>query len=222
MKRKVLILIGVLVFGVCSFCTLRLSQANQLNESLEEKIVYMKDFTNGNLEEVEKFALENGLILNVTYEYSFEILKDQVVRQSIDEGSVIQDGDVWEVVISKGEVPSSVYREYQVNELGKVPIMMYHGIVDISSSETKYIGGNVDKDGYNRTAEAFRGDLEFYYRSGYRMIALDDYVEGKINVELGKSPIILTFDDGNENNFKVLGEENGELVIDPNCAVGIL
>ena len=43
------------------------------------------------------------------------------------------------------------------------------------------------------------------------MIKLNDYVDGKIDVEMGKSPIILTFDDGNENNFKVLGEENGEL-----------
>ena len=82
----------------------------------------------------------------------------------------------------------------------------------MKNTDTDYTGGNVDKDGYHRTVEAFREDLEFYYRSGYRIIRLQDYVDGVIEVELGKSPVILTFDDGNKNNFNVLGEENGELM----------
>ena len=114
-------------------------------------------------------------------------------------------------------------REDNINELGKVPIMMYHGIINKKDSETDYIGGNVDKDGYNRTVESFRRDLEFYYSNGYRMIRLDDYVNGNINVKYGYSPIVITFDDGNPNNMKVLGkDDNGELIIDENSAVGIL
>ena len=55
------------------------------------------------------------------------------------------------------------------------------------------------------------------------MIRLTDYIDGNIDVELGKSPIILTFDDGLSNNMKVNGlDDNGNLIIDPNCAVGIL
>ena len=55
------------------------------------------------------------------------------------------------------------------------------------------------------------------------MIRLYDYVNGKIDVEYGKSPIILTFDDGNSDNIKVTGlDENGNIIIDPNSAVGIL
>ena len=116
-----------------------------------------------------------------------------------------------------------VEHSYEVNELGNIPIMMYHGIENIPSDETDFVGGNVDKDGYNRTADAFRKDLEFYYKSGYRMIRLSDYVDGKIFCEEGKSPIILTFDDGNSNNILVKGfDENGELLIDENSAVGIL
>ena len=115
------------------------------------------------------------------------------------------------------------YQNNNVDELGEVPIMMYHGIHNKNNSDTKYIGGNVDKDGYQRTAEAFRNDLEFYYSEGYRMIRLTDFVDGNIDVELGKSPIILTFDDGLENNIKVTGlDEKGNIIIDPNCAVGIL
>lgn len=41
--------------------------------------------------------------------------------------------------------------------------MMYHGIREKTSSSTGTVGGNVDKDGYNRTPESFRKDLEFYY-----------------------------------------------------------
>lgn len=115
------------------------------------------------------------------------------------------------------------YKKNRVNELGKIPIMMYHGIQDKTNDETEYIGGNIDKDGYQRTSEAFKNDLEFYYNLGYRMIRLDDYVDGNINVELGKSPIIITFDDGLENNIKVLGiDSKGEIIIDPTSAVGIL
>ena len=123
----------------------------------------------------------------------------------------------------KKELTVDDYIEYKVDELGEIPIMMYHGIHNTKNNETEFIGGNVDKDGYQRTSEAFINDLEFYYQNGYRMIRLDDYIDGNISVQLGKSPIILTFDDGLTNNIKVNGlDENGNLVIDSNCAVGIL
>jgi len=115
------------------------------------------------------------------------------------------------------------YQNNKVDELGEVPIMMYHGIHNKKNDETSYTGGNVDKDGYQRTSEAFINDLEFYYENGYRMIRLTDYVDGNIDVEIGKSPIIITFDDGLENNIKVTGlDEEGNIIIDPNCAIGIL
>ena len=128
-----------------------------------------------------------------------------------------------EDVIQKKEITIEDYKSNNVNELGKVPIMMYHGIYNKKNSETEYTGGNIDKDGYQRTSESFKNDLEFYYNSGYRMIRLTDYIDGNIDVELGKSPIILTFDDGLENNIKVTGlNNNGEIIIDPNSAIGIL
>ena len=123
----------------------------------------------------------------------------------------------------KKELTTQDYIDNNVDELGEVPIMMYHGIHNKKNSETDYTGGNVDRDGYQRTAEAFRNDLEFYYKSGYRMIRLNDFVDGNIDVELGKSPLVLTFDDGLENNIKVTGlDKKGNIIIDPNSAVGIL
>ena len=128
-----------------------------------------------------------------------------------------------EQVVEEKELTIEDYQNNKVDELGEVPIMMYHGIHNKNNSDTEYIGGNVDKNGYQRTSEAFRKDLEFYYNQGYRMIRLTDYVDGNIDVEIGKSPIILTFDDGLENNIKVTGlDKKGDIIIDPNSAVGIL
>jgi len=158
--------------------------------------------------------VEKDITINKSYEYNDEYEKDAISK-------IVLSDKIIDVTISKGKIDDNVYKEYKVNELGNVPIMMYHGIVN--TKDNKYTGGNVDKDGYNRTSNAFRKDLEFYYEKGYRMIRLSDYVKGIVDVELGFSPIILTFDDGNKNNFNVLGRNSdGSLIIDPDCAVGIL
>lgn len=182
----------------------------------------MIDLTNKSIEEVKNYCNQNNLNLKIDYEFS-DIKENCVISQSISEGTNIKNNDELKVIISKGLDYEKIYKEYNVNELGNIPIMMYHGIVDELDNETPYIGGNVDKDGYHRTSESFNRDLEFYYNSGYRMIRLEDYVNGIIDVPLGKSPIVLTFDDGLENSLKVVGiDENGNIIIDPNCAIGIL
>ena len=213
-----------IVFALVIFIFYGLNQSDGkiINNNYKTKEILLDNLIGMSIDEVKDYADKVDIQLEIEYQYDSKVDKDIVISQSIESGSKVSNGDVVGIVISKGNVPKDLYQEYQVNELGNVPIMMYHGIVDMNNSETNYIGGNVDKDGYNRTTESFREDLEYYYKNDYRMIRLNDYVDGIIDVELGKSPIILTFDDGNENNFKVLEEKNGELVIDPNCAVGIL
>ena len=187
----------------------------------ENKKLLMIELTT--IEEANTFTKDNNLKLEVSYEYSDEIEKDSVISQNIKKGTELKDTDTIVIVVSKGKIDKEKLASDGINELGKVPIMMYHGIRERTSSSTGTTGGNVDKDGYNRTPEAFRQDLEFYYENGYRMIRLDDYINGKVDVEYGKSPIILTFDDGNEDNIKVTGlDENGDIIIDKNSAVGIL
>lgn len=167
-----------------------------------------------NISELVLFAANNNLTIEKNYEYSKVQKENLIIKTNLIDNKII-------AVISKGLINDKLYQSKKVNELGKVPIMMYHGIID--TEDNKYTGGNVDKDGYNRTAKAFREDLEFYYNNGYRMIRLNDYINGIIDVELGFSPIILTFDDGDKNNFNVLGRNSdGSLKIDPNSAVGIL
>lgn len=169
-------------------------------------------------EEVKEYAYNNNLRLDIIYEYS-EANKG-VLKQTIDEGTIIKEGDYLTVTISK-YIDKEKYKTDGINELGRIPVMMYHRIVNIENN--KYTGGNVDSDGYNRTAKAFKEDLEYYYQNNYRMIRLIDYVNGKIDTEYGKSPIVLTFDDGNIDNIKVTGlDADGNIIIDPNSAVGIL
>lgn len=214
-KYKFIIEIIIMLLVVGFICFLLLPRDNGKTVA-----IYVDDFVGRSVNEIEEFGKENDIEIVTNYEYNNEVLEDIVISQSIEEGTKLNDIDKIEVVVSKGSID---YKEYSVNELGDVPIMMYHGIVNMKNDDTEYIGGNVDSDGYTRTIEAFRSDLEFYYNEGYRMIRLSDYVDGNIDVELGKSPIILTFDDGNKNNFNVLGrDDSGELIIDPECAVGIL
>ena len=216
MKRKINInrvLFSLIVLVIVVFLLIYLFVPRA--ESSEE-VNLMVDLTGKTVEEAKAFADKYKLNL-IIEEQNDTTEKDKIFEQSINVNSEIKENDTLIIYVSLG----INYEELKVNELGDVPIMMYHGIHNITDNE--YTGGNVDKDGYQRTKEAFIEDLEFYYNSGYRMIRLQDYVNGIIDVEAGLSPIILTFDDGLENNIKVTGlDENGNIIIDPNSAVGVL
>ena len=167
------------------------------------------------IEDVNIIKNKYKMKVNTTYEYNDKVEKDKIISQSIKEGEVLTEGLKLDIVVSLGKLDKDKLASDNINELGKIPIMMYHGIRKKTSNSTGTIGGNVDKDGYNRTPDAFREDLEFYYEKGYQMIRLEDYINGKVDVDYGKSPIVLTFDDGNEDNIKVTGlDDNGNIIID--------
>ena len=175
------------------------------------------------LEEANTFAKDKNIKININYDYSDTIEKDKIISQSIKEGDSLKDITELTIEVSLGKLDKEKLASDGINELGRVPIMMYHGIREKTKNSTGTVGGNVDKDGYNRTPEAFKKDLEFYYENGYEMIRLEDYINGKVTAGYGKSPIILTFDDGNEDNIRVTGlDDNGNIIIDKNSAVGIL
>ena len=214
----ILIVLGILLIGsgVYYFAT---NKDNGITNKINKDVMIKLN----TLEEVKKFAKDKNIEANITYEYSDTIEKYKVISQSIKEGESIKGITSFDVIISNGKLDKEKLASDGINELGKIPIMMYHGIREKTSSSTGTVGGTVDKDGYNRTPEAFREDLEFYYEKGYRMIRLEDYIKGKINTEYGKSPIVITFDDGNEDNIKVTGlDDNGNIIIDKNSAVGVL
>ena len=209
MKNKILVVL--IVLSLVTFISIYIFVPKN-----DKKDNLMIDLVGKTREEAISFANENNLNLEIKEENNI-YEKDKIFKQSIDINSKLNENDNLIIYISKG----INYEELKVDESGNVPIMMYHGIHNITNND--YTGGNVDKEGYQRTTEAFIKDLEFYYNSGYRMIRLNDYVNGIIDVEAGYSPIIITFDDGLSNNIKVTGlDENNNIIIDPNCAIGVL
>ncbi|HOO13326.1 MAG TPA: polysaccharide deacetylase family protein, partial [Bacillota bacterium] len=106
---------------------------------------------------------------------------------------------------SKGAID---FQAVKPNEAGKIMILMYHVIGD-------------NEGEWSRRQDNFRKDLEVLYERGYRLISLNDLVSNNIDIEAGYTPVVITFDDGTQGQFNVL-EENGELKMDPECAVGIM
>jgi peptidoglycan/xylan/chitin deacetylase (PgdA/CDA1 family) len=96
----------------------------------------------------------------------------------------------------------------QPNELGRVMILEYHKV-------------DQPEERWTRTPVNFRGDLERLWERGYRLVALNDLLDGRIAIPRGTTPIVLTFDDSSPGQFRLI-ERNGEWVLDPDCAVGIL
>ena len=185
---------------------------------------YTKDALLYVFEIMKEKELKCVRVSDLIYKHDFRLHKDGYQIDNTRYEELINKGKKKKVVASVSQLQTvKKNNNLKVNELGKVPIMMYHGIVNVKSEETEFVGGNYDKDGYARTAEAFRDDLEFYYKHGYRMIRLKDYLDGKINCPKGTSPIILTFDDGSDNNIKVTGlDKDKNIIIDKDSAIGIL
>jgi peptidoglycan/xylan/chitin deacetylase (PgdA/CDA1 family) len=94
------------------------------------------------------------------------------------------------------------------NELGRVMILEYH---KVDSPEERW----------TRTPENFRRDLQRLHAGGYRLLGLNDLLDGRIGTPAGTTPVVLTFDDSSPGQFRYLAA-NGTVRIDPRCAVGIL
>lgn len=103
-------------------------------------------------------------------------------------------------------------QQYQPNELGQVMVLMYHRIATEVSPE----------DVWSRTPDQFRSDLQWLYDNNFYIIPIRDYIRNEINAPAGKRPVVLTFDDGTDGQFRLLEADDGSMVIDPNSAIGIL
>ena len=134
----------------------------------------------------------------------------QVQSEKQEEISLSQSAEINEGVeeISEDEVldpKDEIDLSLKPDESGKIMVLMYHNIGE-------------EEDEWVRTPDNFRKDLLTLYEKGYRPISLRDYVTGNITTPEGYTPIVLTFDDGNKNNFEYL-EDN---TINPDSAISIL
>lgn len=108
------------------------------------------------------------------------------------------------------DIPKKIdLQALQPNEAGEIMVLMYHHIREPEAE-------------WSRTPDNFRRDLRVLYESGYRPISLEEYATGNIDTEAGYTPLVLTFDDGNQNNFNMIQNNQGDWDIDPDSAVGIL
>jgi peptidoglycan/xylan/chitin deacetylase (PgdA/CDA1 family) len=94
----------------------------------------------------------------------------------------------------------------RANELGEVPVLMYHQIRRDGGGE------------YDLTPDEFRAELERLWREGYRPVRAIDVVTGALDVPAGKSPVVLTFDDSTKEQLAV--DSAGEVL--PETAIGIM
>jgi peptidoglycan/xylan/chitin deacetylase (PgdA/CDA1 family) len=89
-------------------------------------------------------------------------------------------------VVTTTAVPSVA-----ANELGDVPVLMYHRIVEKPASV------------YDRTPADLRAELERLARERYVPVTAADYTAGKIDIPAGTHPVVLTFDDADPTQFKL-------------------
>jgi hypothetical protein len=59
------------------------------------------------------------------------------------------------------------------------------------------------------------------YDNDFYPVSVLDIAYGNLNVPAGKTPFAITLDDSSAGQFRYI-EKNGQLVIDPNCALGIM
>ncbi|MBP2704566.1 polysaccharide deacetylase family protein [Microbispora sp. RL4-1S] len=94
----------------------------------------------------------------------------------------------------------------QANELGQVPVIMYHRIV------------KNPPPGDDRSPQDFRAELERLAAEDYVPVTAAEYVTGKMDIPAGKHPVVLTFDDSSPSQVALDG--TGKPM--PDSAVGIL
>ncbi|MGV9678421.1 polysaccharide deacetylase family protein [Nocardia sp. NPDC003482] len=92
------------------------------------------------------------------------------------------------------------------NELGSVPILMYHQLSADPVSE------------YDQTPAEFRAELDRLYREDYRPVTVAEYAAGTIDIPAGTHPVVLTFDDSTSSQLAFT--PSGAPA--PDTAVGIL
>ncbi|MGP3955121.1 polysaccharide deacetylase family protein [Nonomuraea sp. 3N208] len=97
-------------------------------------------------------------------------------------------------------------RQVGANELGLVPVLMYHRIL------------RKRKASLDRTPDQLRTELEKLAKKGYVPVTATEFATGDIHVPAGKFPVVLTFDDGHPSHFALDGTGNPA----PGTAVAVI
>jgi peptidoglycan/xylan/chitin deacetylase (PgdA/CDA1 family) len=96
--------------------------------------------------------------------------------------------------------------EVGADELGLVPVLMYHQLREDGGSD------------WDMSPDEFRAELVRLFDSGYVPITTADLARGHIDVPAGHSPVVLTFDDSTRSQARL--DETGAFAAD--TSMGIL
>ena len=102
--------------------------------------------------------------------------------------------------------------QYQPNEMGRIPILMYHAFTTDASK----------LDDWTRTPQSLREDLEWLYARDFYVVTMASMINNEIGAPPGKHPVVLTFDDSSSGQFKLIPDGKGGMAPDPDTAVGVL
>ncbi|OPL18581.1 MAG: hypothetical protein AVO35_04410 [Candidatus Aegiribacteria sp. MLS_C] len=91
-----------------------------------------------------------------------------------------------------------------------IPVLMYHHVSDPVNGY------------YGVSTHRFRTDLAQLDRAGFCLIGPDDIGNGLMTVPPDRRPVMLTFDDGWQDNFSFTRLPDGSWGTDPSCALAIL
>ncbi len=105
--------------------------------------------------------------------------------------------------------PEEIIEQYKPNEIGDIPVLMYHAIQNNPPTE------------YQRGIDDFKKDLQYFYDNNYRPISMQDFVNFNITTPPGTTPFVLCFDDGLSESFSLV-EENGVFVPKKDTGIYIL
>jgi len=116
------------------------------------------------------------------------------------------DADADEEAPEEDAAPAVDPAEVGADELGVIPVMMYHQIREDGGSE------------WDMTPEEFRAELVQLFDMGFVPVRTVDVVRGEIDIPAGTSPVVLTFDDSPRSQARL--DDDGKMA--ENTAMGIL
>ncbi|WP_414938241.1 polysaccharide deacetylase family protein [Amycolatopsis sp. cmx-11-51] len=108
--------------------------------------------------------------------------------------------------VAPARVTAAFARQVAADELGRVPILMYHRLVAKPRSV------------YDRTPAEFAAELERLAAEDYVPVTTADLVSRRLDLPAGAHPVVLTFDDGDPSVFALTPEGSPA----PGTAVRIL
>ena len=130
--------------------------------------------------------------------------RDDAAGDDADETGDADEADDADQEVAAESLPDPA--EVGANELGVVPVLMYH--------QLREDGGSV----YDMTEAQYRQELEWLFDNGYRPITTAQLARGEIDVPAGTKPVVLTYDDSTTSQATL--NDSGEL--EPTTSLGIL